>query len=342
MELLYSSEVKSSEIDHLGHMNVRFYMERAQRANKALMESLGLGPAACEALGGRLAQNDSYTRYHREQFVGSMLQVRGGVLEASAEGLSLYFEVVNDAKAQVAASFIIGASMCDRATRARLPLPPEAVAKAAAKTIEAPEHGQTRTVDLSAPRLDLRFEDLAERLGDDHADPMSRRMQRVIEAADCDEFGFLADSQDLMFGNLRMPQPPQEGEGEPKWGPMTFTSDEGHRFGWASMETRAVRVSQPRMGDDEAQRAGVGHCGHQIAIADAGHAAHHERGFHAEHLGDACLDHIASFPWDISRGRLAGGGRSLFETTFQQLREGHKGAARASVVLRNGLCELRP
>ncbi|MEJ0064473.1 MAG: thioesterase family protein [Caulobacteraceae bacterium] len=249
MELLYSSEVKSSEIDHLGHMNVRFYMERAQRANKALMESLGLGPAACEALGGRLAQNDSYTRYHREQFVGSMLQVRGGVLEASAEGLSLYFEVVNDAKAQVAASFIIGVSLCDRATRARLPLPPEAVAKAAAKTIEAPEHGQPRTVDLSAPRLDLRFEDLAERLGDDHADPMSRRMQRVIEAADCDEFGFLADSQDLMFGNLRMPQPPQEGEGEPKWGPMTFTSDEGHRFGWASMETRAVRVSQPRMGD---------------------------------------------------------------------------------------------
>ena len=250
MDLLYSAEVKSSEIDHLGHMNVRFYMERAQRANKALMESFGLDPAACKALGGRLVQHDSYTRYHREQFKGSMLQVRGGVLEANPDGLSLYFEVDNDAKAQIAATFIIGVSLFDRATRERLPLPGEVVAKANARRIEAPEHGRPRTVDLGAPRVDLRFEDLAERLGEDHhSDPMSRRMERVIEAADCDEFGFLADSQDLMFGGLRMPQPPREGEGEPKWGPMTFTSDEGHRFGWASMETRAVRVSQPRVGD---------------------------------------------------------------------------------------------
>src|SRR5579862_5658493 len=111
MELLYSSEVKSREIDHLGHMNVRFYMERAQRANQALMESLGLGPAACKALGGRLAQHDSYTRYHREQFKGAMLQVRGGVLEAGADGLTLYFEVVNDAKGEIAASFIIGVAL---------------------------------------------------------------------------------------------------------------------------------------------------------------------------------------------------------------------------------------
>jgi acyl-CoA thioesterase FadM len=231
-------------------MNVRFYMERAQRANQALMESLGLGPAACKALGGRLAQHDSYTRYHREQFKGAMLQVRGGVLEAGADGLTLYFEVVNDAKGEIAASFIIGVALVDRATHERLSLPGEVVAKAAARRIDAPEHGRPRTVDLGAPRIDLRFEDLAERLGDDrHSDPMSRRMERTIEAADCDEFGFLADSQDLMFGGMRMRRPPREGEGEPKWGPMTFTSDEGHRFGWASMETRNVRVSQPKAGD---------------------------------------------------------------------------------------------
>jgi acyl-CoA thioesterase FadM len=220
-------------------------VERAQRANKALMESFGLGSAACKALGARLTQADTYTRFHREQFQGSTLVVRGGVLAASAEGLSLYFEVANDEKAQVAATFIIGVSLFDRATRKRIALPQDAVAKAAAELIEAPEHGQPRTVDLGAPRLDIRYEDLAERLGDDHSDPMSRRMERTIEAADCDEFGFLADSQDMMFGTLRMPKA-QDGE---KWGPMTFVSDEGHRFGWASMESRSVRVAQPRAGD---------------------------------------------------------------------------------------------
>jgi hypothetical protein len=33
------------------------------------------------------------------------------------------------------------------------------------------------------------------------------------------------------------------------WGPMTFTTEEGHRVGWASLETRNVRISQPRAGD---------------------------------------------------------------------------------------------
>jgi acyl-CoA thioester hydrolase len=249
MELLYSSEVKPSEIDHLGHMNVRYYMERVQQANMALMERFGLGAAACKAQGARLVQHDSYTRYHREQFVGSPLVVRGGVLSADPDGLALYFEVANDAKQQIAATFILNVSLIERATRQRLPLPDAAVAKAAANLIATPAHGQPRSVDLGAPRLDVRFEDLAERLGDDHADPMSRRMERTIEAADCDQFGFLRDSQDMMFGTLRMPRPPKEGEGEPAWGPMTFTSDEGHRFGWASMETRTVRVSQPRAGD---------------------------------------------------------------------------------------------
>jgi hypothetical protein len=30
---------------------------------------------------------------------------------------------------------------------------------------------------------------------------------------------------------------------------MTFTTEEGHRVGWASLETRNVRLAQPRAGD---------------------------------------------------------------------------------------------
>jgi len=230
-------------------MNVRYYMERAQHANKALMETIGLGAAACKAMDARLTQHDSYTRYHREQFKGSMLGVRGGVLSASPEGLELYFEVVNDAKGEVAATFIIRVALIERATRRRRPLPAAAVAKAAERLIEAPAHGQPRSVDLGPPRLDVRYEDLAERLADDASDPMSRRFERVVEAEDCDEFGFLADTPDMMmFGQLRM-RAPERTDGEPQWGPMTFTSDQGHRLGWASMETRNIRLTSPRVGD---------------------------------------------------------------------------------------------
>ena len=249
MELLYSSEVSSGEIDHLGHLNVRYYMERAQHANERLMEALGLAPAACKALGARLTQHDSYTRYHREQFRGSTLGVRGGVLDVSTDGLELYFEVVNDAKAEVAATFILRVALVERATRRRLPLPPASVAKARERLIEPPAHGRPRSVDLGPPRLDVRYEDLAERLADDVSDPMSRRFERAVDAEDCDEFGFLADTPDMMmFGQLR-PRQPERPEGQPQWGPMTFTGDDGRRFGWASMETRNIRLSSPRAGD---------------------------------------------------------------------------------------------
>jgi len=246
MHILNVSEVQPGEIDHLGHMNVRFYMERAQRGAKALMASFGLGKSALAGL--RLVQNDTYTRYHREQFQGSSLAVKGGVLRADADGVSMYFELANDAKGQIAATLILRSILIDPATRVTRPIPDAAIAAARGALVELPEHGRPRTIDLAPPRLDLAYEELAERLGEDDLDPMSRRMERVIEAADVDEFGFLAENRDSMFGGLRAPPTGREAKEMP-FGPMTFASDDGRRFGWASMETRFVRISQPRAGD---------------------------------------------------------------------------------------------
>jgi acyl-CoA thioester hydrolase len=95
MRLLAQSEVKPDEIDHLGHMNVRFYSSRAQEANQALMASFGLDAGELAARGAKLVQSDTYCRYHREQFAGSTLAVKGGVLSAAPDALSLYFELDN-------------------------------------------------------------------------------------------------------------------------------------------------------------------------------------------------------------------------------------------------------
>src|SRR5213078_2667875 len=128
MRTLFQSAVAADEIDGLGHLNVRYYIARALRANAALMDGLGLSPAA---LGARLVQADTYTRYHREQFQGSTLQVRGGVLEAHGERIRVYFEVCNDAKAEVAATFILGFALVDQATRAPIRIPEPVLAEAA-------------------------------------------------------------------------------------------------------------------------------------------------------------------------------------------------------------------
>jgi acyl-CoA thioester hydrolase len=243
MRILDKSEIQPSEIDGLGHMNVRFYMERAQRANRVLMTEFGLGADAIAP--ARLVQHDAYCRYQREQFQGSTLTVNGGVLEASSDATSVFYELTNPAKGEIAATFIIANSLIDPATGETLPLPTSALAAAVAERIELPEHGRPRTIALGAPRLDLAFDEVAARLADDGEDPMSRRSEWTVEAAQCDEHGFLADTGAMMFGGGRMPS----AEEMRRHGPMTFSSDEGHRLGWASLETRMVRVSQPRAGD---------------------------------------------------------------------------------------------
>lgn len=243
MRALYTSDVQASEIDGLGHLNVRFYMERAQRANGVLMTEFGLTGAALAP--ARLVQHDTYCRYHREQFQGSTLTVNGGVLEVGAEHVSAFYELTNPAKSEIAATFVIVNSLTDPATGKTLPLPAAAVAAAGRQTIEMPEYGRPRTVDLGAPRTDLTFADVAARLADDASDPMSRRSEWIVTPEQCDEHGFLSDTGALMFGNGRMPS----AEEMRRHGPMTFTGDHGHRLGWASLETRMVRVSQPRAGD---------------------------------------------------------------------------------------------
>ncbi|HEY9219359.1 MAG TPA: thioesterase family protein [Phenylobacterium sp.] len=244
MQVLDRSAVEPTEIDDLGHMNVRYYQSRAQRAARALLGHFGLGEAAAEAAGAVLLSKDVYCRYQREQFRGAVITVRGGVLSADPEGVRVYCELANDDKGEIAATFIMVFSLESRSTRRVLPIPQAVLAAPRAETIALPPQGAPRTIDLSPPRLDLDYEELAERLSEEIADPMSRQTQRTIAAEDCDEHGFLAEGEDMMWGHIR-----STARADERWGPMTFTTDEGHRFGWASLETRNLRLEQPRAGE---------------------------------------------------------------------------------------------
>ncbi len=118
-------------------------------------------------------------------------------------------------------------------------------ARANAQRIELPDYGRPRTIDMGPPRLDLTFAEVADRLVADPDDPMSRRSEWVVPSEACDEQGVLADVGAMMWGGFRKPTADEMR----RHGPMTFSTDEGHRVGWASLETRMIRVSPARAGD---------------------------------------------------------------------------------------------
>jgi len=233
LRLLHEATVAEEEIDHLGHMNVRFYLEKALRGTEALAAAHGLDPEACRRLGGMLELRDSYTRHLREQLVGARLAVRGGVLSVRTDGLRCYQELVNRDGDERAATFVHELALRRRETGEPLPLP-EMVAKSAGEAQVAwPEHGRPRTLDLSRvpPALPLA---VARERG------LAMREPRVVGPEECDAEGrFLASRYlDLVWG------------GEPSGfrTAVPLFEDAGRRFGWATMESRGVLLALPRVG----------------------------------------------------------------------------------------------
>lgn len=130
LNVTHTSTVTADQIDHLGHMNVRYYAVNARAATRSL---LGHGQIF-----------DMYTRHHREQLLGAELEVRSGVLGVDSGSTRLYHELVNVSTGEPAATFVY---------RVRSDTPVDHV-----DAIEFPDHGRPRSINLDAviatPALD--------------------------------------------------------------------------------------------------------------------------------------------------------------------------------------------
>lgn len=232
MDTVHRADVTPDQIDHLGHMNVRYYSAHARAGASALLDSFGLRSDGRDAL----VQCDTYVRHHREQFVGAPLEVRGGVLDASPDRIRLYEELVNSDTDDVAATFVLGFELADPSTRARVSFDTAVVESALAAIVEVPDHGRPRTISIDedvsvgGPSLAvLRERDLAQ------------RQVRTILDEECDEEGYVLPLAvaELVWGGDPLPgrefRPLEELPG-------------GGQMGFATMETRATWARPVRVG----------------------------------------------------------------------------------------------
>ena len=84
------SSVQTWECDQMGHMNVQFYVAKAEDGLAALASALGLGHHVQRREGTVLVAREHHIRFHRELRPGAPFVVRGGVLRALIEGLEFY------------------------------------------------------------------------------------------------------------------------------------------------------------------------------------------------------------------------------------------------------------
>jgi acyl-CoA thioesterase FadM len=233
VDVLHQTEVTPDQIDHLGHMNVRFYSANAREGAEQLLASLGLVTDEQVAI----VQRDSYVRHHREQLVGARLEVRGGVLDATADRVRVYEELANVETGDLAATFILAYEAADRDDRSPAGIHQEVVDAALAHRTTVPAHGRPRSISLDAdPSARAPSLEEARRLG------LALRQVRAIDPVECDDDGFVRTLAvpELVWGGEPVP--------ERQFRPLEELAD-GVQMGFATMETRATWATPARAGD---------------------------------------------------------------------------------------------
>jgi acyl-CoA thioester hydrolase len=178
------SSVQTWECDQMGHMNVQFYLAKAEEGMAALATALGLGHHVQRENGTVLIAREHHIRFHRELRPGAPFVVRGGVLRAMTEGLELYEEMRTVVPDEVSATFYVRAEWCDHQMRGGLPLPVAALTKVAPFSIEMPPHGAPRGLEMTLPRPSPSLAD-AERMG------LVTTYRGAVLPEFCDRAGFM-------------------------------------------------------------------------------------------------------------------------------------------------------
>ena len=241
MQILQHSTVLPEEIDSLGHMNVRYYMQRMGMANESLVEALQLDPELLET--SFLRRADVYTRFRKEQFEGAQLHTRGGVIAVTDNSVQSYVEVVNGE--EVAASFIVASQFIDTENRTVRDIPNAQAIAQHANLLTLPDYAMPRSLSLTQEKPDISLSTLNARIKDVlGGGMMSGRRETLIEEADVDSQGWLREDIELMF----LPFAKMAQEDSSMQGPPVFETADGKRVGWAVMETRTASYGKPRLG----------------------------------------------------------------------------------------------
>ncbi|WP_300299280.1 thioesterase family protein [Ferrovibrio sp.] len=88
--------VQPWECDHMGHLNVQFYLARFAEAEKQVLLALGYGPTRRRTDRVAVRPLKHRIQFKRENHEGAVLRLRSGIRAVEADRLHLYHELYED------------------------------------------------------------------------------------------------------------------------------------------------------------------------------------------------------------------------------------------------------
>jgi acyl-CoA thioester hydrolase len=134
--ITYKGAVYPWHCDHIGHMNVMWYVGKFDEATWNFFAALGLTPRFLREQNRGMAAVQQNIAYKRELLAGDIVEVRSRALEIKDKSLRFLHEMWNAETRELAASCELTAVHIDRRQRKAMPFP-EAVRAAALADITA-------------------------------------------------------------------------------------------------------------------------------------------------------------------------------------------------------------
>jgi len=122
--LTYRGVVYPWHCDHMGHMNVMWYVGKFDEATWQFIAALGLTGAAMREAGTGMVAVDQHVSYSRELRAGDLVSVTSVLHEVKDRSIRFSHEMQNDVTAEVAATAMLIGVHIDTGSRRACPLPP--------------------------------------------------------------------------------------------------------------------------------------------------------------------------------------------------------------------------
>jgi len=129
--ITYRGTVYPWQCDHVGHMNVMWYVGKFDEATWQFFNALGLTPSYLRTAQRGMAAVDQQISYLRELHAGDVITVRTVLLEVKEKSLRFTHEMTSDEGGEVVARTTLKAVHLDTEARKSCAFAESIVAKAA-------------------------------------------------------------------------------------------------------------------------------------------------------------------------------------------------------------------
>jgi acyl-CoA thioester hydrolase len=134
----YRGTVYPWQCDHVGHMNIMWYVGKFDEASWNLFARIGLTPTYLRETGCGMAAVQQNISYKRELLAGDIVEVKSELLEVGVKSIRFSHEMRNAESGEIAATCEITGVHMDRQARKSVPFT-DTIRRSAGLLIAFPE-----------------------------------------------------------------------------------------------------------------------------------------------------------------------------------------------------------